>query len=72
MIVPGNFSAYLPWRSHAAPSDAISRRADLQESHGATFADGAAHRSPLRSEREAETGADLELYVVAGVGFEPT
>ena len=60
---------------HLTPATASARPGDLQKpanAGNAGNADGNADRAPLRASNEAYSRSDLQLYVVAGVGFEPT
>ena len=48
------------------------RHADLQELRSIAKASGRANPSMLSEGNETGTSSDLQVYIVAGVGFEPT
>jgi hypothetical protein len=50
----------------------LARRADLQKLRNPAKAPGCPDHFLLSEGNEADTSFDLRLYVVAGVGFEPT
>lgn len=69
---PGNFSAHSPDTTLPSQARPATNDADQRKQTSTTSADSAAHRSLSARFQPAESADDLGLYVVAGLGFEPT
>ena len=67
-----NLSAYSPWRGRLTPAMAGAQPGDLQKPRKRWERRRSCGPLPMRAPNEADSRSDLQIYVVAGVGFEPT